>query len=298
MQLTVTNARQATGFGFAAILLWGTSIGLIRHVTESLGVIGGAAAIYTVAGIILLLVTGYASLWNLPKRYMLVGSLLFVVYEVCFSVSIGLANSRSQVIEVGMINYLWPSLTTVLAIWMNGQRAKWWIVIGLCFALVGVVIVISGNDGISLARLLENIRSNPLSYALAAIGAVVWAFYCNVTKKYAQGKNGVTLFTLLTAVALWLMQWGTSQPPVTLDMHGFLILLLSGISMGAAYGLWNIGILNGNLVLLATASYFTPVLSTLFTAIILHIALTFSFLQGVFCVTIGSIICWLATKRQ
>ena len=49
-------------------------------------------------------------------------SLLFVSYEICLALSVGLAGSRQQAIEVGMVNYLWPSLTILFAILFNGQK--------------------------------------------------------------------------------------------------------------------------------------------------------------------------------
>lgn len=75
-------------------------------------------------------------------------------------------------------------------------------------------------------------------------------------------------------------------------------LLVAGSAMAAGYALWNIGVLRGNLTLLATASYFTPVLSTLFAALWLSTRLTTAFWQGVLMVTAGSLLCWAATRGR
>lgn len=293
---SIQKSSHATSVGLIAILLWSTTVALIRSVTEQMGLIGGAAILYTISAITLLLVVGTKSWKTMPRFYMLFGCILFVVYELCLSISIGMATTRSQVIEVGMLNYLWPSLTTLLALFMNKERAKWWIVIGLALALFGVVVVLSGDRGISLEQIHDNITSNPWSYALAAAGALIWAFYCNVTKRYANGHNGVVLFTLMTAVALWVMYFADGASPIHVNVRTAIEVLISGIAMGAAYGCWNVGILKGNLVLLATASYFTPVLSTLFAAFFLNIDLTMTFMQGVLFVTLGSLVCWYATR--
>ncbi|MNW15240.1 Aromatic amino acid exporter YddG [compost metagenome] len=50
------------------------------------------------------------------------------------------------------------------------------------------------------------------------------------------------------------------------------------------------------MTLLATVSYFTPVLSSVFAAVVLSTALTLNFWQGVMMVTLGSLICWRATR--
>ena len=287
---------KATLLGLLAILLWSSVVGLIRSVSEGLGPIGGAAMIYSVSAVFLLLALRMPNLRLFPRPYLLLGSLLFVSYEICLSLSLGYANTRLQAIEVGMINYLWPCFTVLMALVFNGQKAKWWLLPGLLLSLFGIGWIMSGEGGWSPAQMLENVRSNPLSYLLAFGGAVIWALYCNLTKKIAQGHNGVVLFITLTAVALWLKYAFSSESGMQFTLPVTLTLLCAGMAMGAGYAAWNVGILRGNMTLLATASYFTPVLSAVFAALVLDTALTANFWQGVVMVTAGSLICWRATR--
>ncbi|MFJ3354996.1 aromatic amino acid DMT transporter YddG [Serratia liquefaciens] len=287
---------KATLLGLLAILLWSSVVGLIRSVSEGLGPIGGAAMIYSVSAVFLLLALRMPNLRLFPRPYLLLGSLLFVSYEICLSLSLGYANTRLQAIEVGMINYLWPCFTVLMALVFNGQKAKWWLLPGLLLSLFGIGWIMSGEGGWSPAQMLENVRSNPLSYSLAFGGAVIWALYCNLTKKIAQGHNGVVLFITLTAVALWLKYAFSSESGMQFTLPVTLTLLCAGMAMGAGYAAWNVGILRGNMTLLATASYFTPVLSAVFAALVLDTALTANFWQGVVMVTAGSLICWRATR--
>ena len=53
--------QRATLAGLSAILLWSTSVGLIRSLTESLGAVGGSAMIYSVSAVCLLLFYGFPS---------------------------------------------------------------------------------------------------------------------------------------------------------------------------------------------------------------------------------------------
>lgn len=287
---------KATLLGLLAILLWSSVVGLIRSVSEGLGPIGGAAMIYSVSAVFLLLALRMPNLRLFPRPYLLLGSLLFVSYEICLSLSLGYANTRLQAIEVGMINYLWPCFTVLMALVFNGQKAKWWLLPGLLLSLFGIGWIMSGEGGWSPAQMLENVRSNPLSYSLAFGGAVIWALYCNLTKKIAQGHNGVVLFITLTAVALWMKYAFSSESGMQFTLPVTLTLLCAGMAMGAGYAAWNVGILRGNMTLLATASYFTPVLSAVFAALVLDTALTANFWQGVVMVTVGSLICWRATR--
>ncbi|WP_346828003.1 aromatic amino acid DMT transporter YddG [Serratia inhibens] len=296
--MSLPTPYKATLLGLLAILLWSSVVGLIRSVSEGLGPIGGAAMIYSVSALFLLLVLRLPNLRHFPRLYLILGSLLFVSYEICLSLSLGYANTRLQAIEVGMINYLWPCFTVLMALVFNGQKAKWWLLPGLLLSLFGIGWIMSGEGGWSPAQMLENVRSNPLSYALAFGGAVIWALYCNLTKKIAQGSNGVVLFITLTAVALWLKYAFSDESGLQFTWPVSLTLLCAGMAMGAGYAAWNVGILHGNMTLLATVSYFTPVLSAVFAALVLETSLTVSFWQGVVMVTLGSLICWRATRGK
>ena len=163
----------------------------------------GAALIYTVGSVLLLAMLGFPRLGAFPRRYLIVGSALFVSYEICLSLSLGFAADRAQAIELGIVNYLWPCLTVVFAMLINGQRASAWVVPGIALSLCGIAWVVGGSAGLSWERSIANVASNPVSYGLAFCGAIIWAVYCNVTKRYADGKNGVALFFMLTAAALW-----------------------------------------------------------------------------------------------
>ncbi len=290
------SRTRATLFGLLAIMLWSSVVGLIRSVSEGLGPIGGAAMIYSVSAVFLLVALGVPKWRSFPRPYLIVGSLLFVSYEICLSLSLGYANTRLQAIEVGMINYLWPCFTVLMALAINGQKAKWWLLPGLLLSLFGIGWIMSGEGGWSPAQMLANVRSNPLSYALAFSGAVIWALYCNLTKKIARGSNGVVLFIALTALALWLKYAFSAESGMQFSAGVTVTLLCAGVAMGAGYAAWNVGILYGNMTLLATVSYFTPVLSAVFAALVLHTSLTASFWQGVAMVTLGSLICWRATR--
>ncbi|KAB5494786.1 drug/metabolite DMT transporter permease [Serratia sp. RJAL6] len=290
------SRTRATLFGLLAIVLWSSVVGLIRSVSEGLGPVGGAAMIYSVSAAFLLVTLGVPKWRSFPRPYLIVGSLLFVSYEICLSLSLGYANTRLQAIEVGMINYLWPCFTVLMALALNGQKAKWWLLPGLLLSLFGIGWIMSGEGGWSPAQMLANVRSNPLSYTLAFSGAVIWALYCNLTKKIARGSNGVVLFIALTALALWLKYAFSAESGMQFSGGVTVTLLCAGVAMGAGYAAWNVGILHGNMTLLATVSYFTPVLSAVFAALVLHTSLTVNFWQGVAMVTLGSLICWRATR--
>jgi len=292
------SRKNATLIGLIAVLLWSAIVGLIRSVSESLGATGGAAMIYTVASVFLVLTVGLTRVRTFPRRYLLWGSVLFTSYELCLALSIGYANTGRQAIEVGMVNYLWPAFTMVSAIMFNGQRSNWLIVPGFLLAITGICWVLGGDQGLDFAVMLENVRDNPLSYGLALTGAVIWAIYCTVTARIAEGKNGVTLFFMLTAVTLWIKYLLVGATPMVFTGEAIVYLLLAAAAMGFGYAAWNVGILHGNVTVLAGASYFIPVLSAALAALVLRTPLSLSFWQGAAMVCLGSVLCWLATRRR
>lgn len=291
------NKNNATSIGLLAVLLWSAVVGLIRAVSEQLGATGGAAMIYTVAALLLLISLGPTKVSQLPRRYLIWGGLLFVSYELCLALSIGYAKSNQQAIEVGMVNYLWPAFTMIFAIVFNKQYANWLIIPGFIIALAGVCQVLAGEQGVDFNAMLANILDNPLSYGLAFLGALIWAAYCSVTIKTAEGKNGITLFFMLTALTLWCKYTFISTETMIFSWQALLYVVLAAAAMGFGYAAWNIGILHGNITLLTGASYFIPVLSAVLSSMLLRIALPITFWQGAALVCAGSILCWLATRN-
>jgi len=294
----MNNTNKATMIGLVAVLLWSSIVGLIRSVSDHLGPTGGAAMMYSVASVFLLLSVGHVRLREFPRRYLVWGSLLFVTYELCLSLSIGYAHTARQAIEVGMVNYLWPTFTIVAAILFNRQKTNLLIVPGFLLSIVGICWVLGGEQGFDLAGMLDNVRDNPLSYGLAFAGALIWAGYCTVTARIAGGKNGVTLFFILVSVSLWIKYLLEGGGAMDFSVEAIVYLLLAAGAMGFGYGAWNVGILHGNVAVLAGASYFIPVFSAALSVLLLRAPLSLAFWQGAAMVSGGAILCWLATRAK
>lgn len=295
----MTQQTKATATGFCAILLWSSIVGLIKEVSHSFGATVGAALIYTVASIVLILTMKWVPLSKFPKKYLIYGGLLMVSYELCLALSIGYSTNSRQAIEVGMVNYLWPTFTMVAAILFAGKKANWLIVPGIILSMLGIVWVLGGEQGLDIAQMFANIKTNPLSYGLAFIGALLWSAYCVVTVRIANGINGITLFFIMVAAALWIKYLIIGDAAdIKITLSSMLYLLLAACAMGFGYAAWNIGILGGNVTILTGASYFIPVLSSALSSVLLSASLGLSFWQGALMVCAGSVLCWLATKER
>lgn len=290
------TAHRATLAGLLAIVLWSTSVGLIRSLTESLGPLGGSAMIYTISALCLMLFGHRLSLRSHDKVYLLLGGVCFISYEICFSLSIGLAQNRMQAMELGMVNYLWPCLTILFSLFINQQKSRLGLWPGLALSVLGILWILKGDGDWSPALMWQNISANPPAYAMAFIAALVWALYCNISRRFGAGKSAIAVFFTIIALILWLQYLFSSPMPLVFSLQTGLELLFIGGSTALAYAAWDLGIQQGNLALLATASYFTPILTTLIAALWLHTLPGPSFWQGVMMVTGGSLICWLAIR--
>ena len=301
--MNAAQVRRATLVGLVAVLCWSCTVGLMRSVAEALGALGGAAVLYTVSAVFVLLVKGLpsrAQLRNVSRIYLIVCGLLFAFYEISLSVAIGLAHDRPQSMELGMINYLWPCLTIVLAVLCRQQHARWWLWPGAALCLWGLVLVVGDGTVNSDAQwwqsLMAHMAANPLAYALAFGAAVMWPTYSVLARIHGGGFNGVGLFLLLTAALLW-MQWlVVATPPMQWSWGAVAQVVAIGALTALGYGCWEHGIQRGNLAVMAAGSYFTPVLSALWASVWLAVQPGWPFWQGVALITVGSLVCWWATR--
>jgi drug/metabolite transporter (DMT)-like permease len=292
----LSQEQRGTLTGLVAVVLWSSTIGLIRSISELLGPTGGAAMIFSVSGIVAVLALGVPRPASFNRVYLLVGGALFISYEIFLALSLGLARNRAQVLELGMINYMWPCLTIVLAVVLKQQKSSWALLPGAALSFLGLVWVIRGDDDASPAALVANLQSNPLAYTLAGSAALLWATYSVLTRKFGDGKSGVPLFLLGTALILWILYALGPEPALHFTFGGVAQVLVMGVFMATAYSCWNHGIQKGNLTHLAVASYFTPVLSVLLASVWLSTIPSRAFWQGVAMVTLGSVICWWSTR--
>lgn len=287
------NATKATMIGLMAVLLWSGIVGLFRRMSELYGVIGGATLTYTSAAIILILINGIPKLSDFSRKYLFWGTVFFVGCEFCLALSIGYAQNGRQTIEVGMVNYLWPSLTILSTILFAGKKAKWWIAIGFLLSFVGISWVLGG--GLNWKMMGQNILANPFSYVAALCSASSWAAYCTITVKWADGKDATSLFFLVISILFWVRFYQSNEPALHFTGSSIIFLLAAGGVLGLGYAVWNIGILYGNVTILAGASYFIPIFSAIISAHLLDTPLSHDFWLGASMVVAGSIVCWLAT---
>lgn len=240
---------------------------------------------------------GLTKIWarasGLPRLYLVGCGMLFTGYSAAIYMAIGLAKDRGQVLEVALINYLWPALTILFSIPILGKRARIWLVPGTLLALAGVFLVMTQGEQVSWTTCREHLRSNPWAYALALAAAVSWGLYSNVARRWAgQGSDGaVELFLLATGLVLLALRSLMGEVSFWTNAavgEAFALALLTTVS----YALWDIAARKGNLLLVAAASYFTPLLSTLVSCAYLGVSPSSQLWLGCLLLVGGSLITW------
>ena len=118
-----------TIYGLLAIVLWSTSVALVRSISEKAGPITSGAFVYIVSGLLLFLVFfkdkgSYKQIFSLPPLYLFGCGALFVINKMTFYISVGTANNHIQTLEVSMVNYLWPLLSIIFSLILLNKKAK------------------------------------------------------------------------------------------------------------------------------------------------------------------------------
>ncbi|MBN8981529.1 MAG: EamA family transporter [Rhizobiales bacterium] len=160
--------------------------------------------------------------------------------------------------EAGLLNYLWPLLIVLLSALLPGERLAWHHVVGASLGFVGTVILFAGNGTPQFTE------SSIPGFVAAFIAAFVWAGYSVMSRKLASvPTDAVAGFCAATAVLATVFHFAFEPTiwPQTLTQWGAIIALGVG-PVGVAFFVWDIGMKRGDIRVLATASYATPLLST------------------------------------
>jgi len=296
-------SRVATLEGFGAILLWSSTVALARSLSEKLGPSTGAAAVYAVGAVfaVFAVVRRKEPLRRLgrhPPRYVFGCGALFVGNMVCTYLAIGWAADRQQVLEVGLINYLWPALTILFSLALLKKQATWVLVPGTLLAFGGIFLVLTQGAKITWDSFSRNVTGNPRAYALALLAAISWALYSNLTRRWAgqdEEEGAVALFLPVTAIAFGVLSCLFDEPRKW-DRSCAVEIGFLGLATFFGYVLWDKAMRRGNVVLVAAGSYLTPFLSTVVSCLYLTIAPESQLWFGCGLLIAGSFLSWRAVS--
>jgi drug/metabolite transporter (DMT)-like permease len=172
-----------------------------------------------------------------------------------YTALIYIAFSIGPVFEANILNYLWPLLLVVFSVLIYREPLPFHRIAGLLLGFSGAFLVImpSGDDG-----LFENVGAG---HVLALMAGAVWALYSTLTRNrdYPQGFQAPAF---LVFAAFCLVFHLVFEDTVMPGAQEWIFLIVMGI-LRISYAFWDYGMKKGNVILLASVSYFLPFLSSL-----------------------------------
>ena len=248
--MKLPTQTRSSAQGILAILLWSTTVALSRSLTEQLGVLTAAALIYGLGGILgcgYLAVTGklVETVKSADRRYLIGCGGLFVLYLTFLYTALGLAEDRSQVLEVGLMNYLWPMLTLVLSIPLLHIRPTLGLIPGIILAMAGIVLTTLQHQPLAWSSFLTNLAHNGAPYILGGSAALAWGLYSTLSRRWAGGSqsNAVALFMLSTGIVLGLSRMFVAEQ-TQWSAQSVLEVLWLALASNLAYLFWDLSLIH------------------------------------------------------
>ncbi len=294
-----------TIFGLTAIMLWSTTVALVRSTSDRLGPLTAGATVYITGGLISCIPlffkkSFFKNVLKVSRKYIFVCGSIFIVYTIFLFLALGLATDHYQSLEAGLINYLWPALTIIFSLFILRNKAKLWLAAGTLISLFGVFMVMTRGKSISLTGFISNFLDNPIVYILAFLAAILWGLYSNLARRLSDPENDegiVPLFVLATGFALLIVRCFFQEESVVTLKAVIEVLFFCMITV-FSYALWDIAMQKGNVVFLAAFSYLIPFFSTLTTCAYLGIFPGIELWTGCLLIVFGSFISWCSVSEK
>ena len=280
----MSKRSRATLIGLTAIVMWsmlgvftGGSGAVPPFLLNALcfGLSGSIATIWLIA-------RGRAGVLRQPLRVWAVGTLgLFGYHALYFT-----ALRTAPLVEAGLINYLWPLLIVLFSGLLPGERLRFHHFIGVVLGFSGAALLVTAGRSLTLDG------GYAFGYVAAFLAAVVWAGYSVVSRRFAGvPSEAVAGFCLATAVLSLVCHVAFEQTVLPASRFEWLMVLLLGVfPVGLAFFVWDHGVKHGDIQLIGTAAYATPILSTLLLTLTGYGALGWTTAIACVLVTLGAVI--------
>ncbi len=249
---------RATAIGGIAILLW-SSLAALAVVTRRLPpfeTLTLSFGIAFAAGIAILAARRRLLRLRQPGRAWGLGFAGIFAYHALYFIAL----DHAPAAEASLINYLWPLLIVLFSAFLPGERLRLRHVLGAALGLAGTALIVlaAARTGAEPAG-----RGAMLGYACAFAAAFAWAGYsvANRTLRAVPSELIVGIGGLVALAAS--LVHGLAEPNIV--PRGVEWAALTGLGLGPvglAFFFWDHATKHGDLALLGTLSYATPLLST------------------------------------
>lgn len=296
------HRRLATIYGAIACLIWSAAVTVAGIFSQRFGTLTAAGLEVCLSSSLILL--WFAHQGKLPglrhnsRRYYLVCGFSWALNLILFWLAIGAVTRQEELIVVGLVNYLWPTLTLLGTIIFLGASWSYWVVPGVALALLGSVLAKMSVSSLRPSELFTVMQDpNMLAYSYAFCCALAWAVYSNLSRKliHPEGVTGVPIFMVVSGVLLFVAGRVLREPDLVFSPYLFYVLLWS-LLCGSAFFLWDYAMRYGNAVMVASVSMLIPLLSTLITIVVHGSKLDLAQIVAALLVVFGAWVCSKSVK--
>ena len=261
--LVAASERANTLQGFGAVLLWGSLAALTTYAgpVPPFQLAAMTFAIGATVGVIYAAISrqSLAGLAAVPWTAWALGVYGLLAFHACYFFAL----QRAPALEASLIIYLWPLLIVLfsglLPARYGGQRLTVWHVAGALLGLAGTVLVLRGKVG------QPSVAGQAIGYIMAVAAALIWASY-SVASRLFQGVPTLAVIgsCALSAVGAAVLHVALETTVWPADANAWAAVVALGLGpVGLAFYLWDAGMKHGNVQVLGTLAYATPLLSTL-----------------------------------
>lgn len=187
---------------------------------------------------------------------------------------IGMRNAPP--LEANLLNYLWPILIVLISALVNKKRLSKKITLSVSMGFIGAFLLISKDSGLSF-----DIQSG---HIMAFTGAVLWAYFCVISKKINLNQDHMVLIFALSSIILLIASALFEDMAMPSTLVDYILLILLG-TLATAYIFWNYAMKHGDADVIAVYAYIIPFFSNILliafglaeTSPRIYLAMTFIF---------------------
>lgn len=271
--------------GITAILLWAT-LGLFTVLTGDIPPFELVSISFFVAsfiGLFMLKVQrhSFSLLFKVPWYAWVIGIMGLFGYHFFYFFAV----KNAPAVEANLLNYLWPLLIVLLSSFLPNERLRWFHLLGAILGLIGAFLLVSKNGSLELDS------QYTMGYIFALLAAFTWSSYSVISKKLSHIPTySVTGFCMATAVLSFLCHLAFEQTVVP-TMPQLIAAIILGLGpVGGAFYVWDYGMKKGDIKILGSLSYFTPLFSTFLLIIFSTAQMTSAIALACILIVCGSLI--------
>ena len=253
----MTTVQKGNISGIGAIFLW-SILALLTLLTKKIPPFQLTFMAFSVAFIFAFAFwirakEGIKNYVKLPLKVWLVGIYGLFGYHFCYF----LALKSAPALQANLLNYLWPLLIVLLSAFLPKEHLRWYHILGASLGFLGAFILL-GYEAMAFGSAYIS------GYLLAVLCAFIWSSYSVLSRYFGEVPTlSVGSFLGGSAILSLVAHCVFEQTYVPSYSEMFATIALGCGPVGLAFFMWDYGMKKGDIKLIGSLSYVTPLLSTM-----------------------------------